>query len=126
MAQPFVAVQRLRQQGHDVDENNDTGVRTYMALREAPPHRVTGDALVESIRWNEWRLGLRPGPRMTLKQDFWAVPRANFPDGLPAVMKNASKESEDYAGAPCRNEDSQAWGGCRCLLACSRHCAGRR
>ena len=108
MAQAFVAVRNLRQRGHDVDENNDTRVQTYMALRGgAPPRRVTGVQLVERIRWLDAVQRLSTGQRLAgLRVDFWAVQRANFPDGtLPAICNNAVLSAVDYAGAPFSNDD---------------------
>ena len=103
----LVAVRVLREQGHDVDENNNTHVSAYMALREAPPHGVTGPQLVERIQWLQTLASASVGERVThpSRLDFWAVPRRNFPTGLPAMLRRYSCSSEDVPGCDCPNAE---------------------
>ena len=103
----LAAVRALREQGHDVDENNNTHVSAYMALREAPPHGVTGERLVERIQWLQMAASASVGERVThpSRLDFWAVPRRNFPTGLPAFCRGYSCSSEDVAGCDCPNAE---------------------
>ena len=103
----LAAVRVLREQGHDVDENNNTHVSAYMALREAPPHGVTGERLVERIQWLQTLASASVGERVThpSRLDFWAVPRRNFPNGVPAICRGASCSAEDVAGCECPNAE---------------------
>ena len=98
MAQARVAVRRLRLGGHDVDENNETHVQAFLALRARAP-RVSGNRLAAYIRSLDRPVG--PPPRL----DFWAVPRVNFPDGLPLRCLDAVVPPEHTTGSALSGDE---------------------
>ena len=85
---PRSAVERLRLRGgHDFDEDNETHIEAFLTLRRRSQvaggsGSVTGHQLAAYIRSLDRPVWRPVEPPSILK--FWAVPRANFPDGLPA------------------------------------------
>ena len=86
---PRTAVERLRRRGgHTFDEDNATHLQAYVLLRSRSlaaggSGHVNGRQLaayISSLERPVWR----PVEPMPIVQ-FWAAPRANFPDGLPAA-----------------------------------------
>ena len=80
------AIQQYRRQSHDVDDKNPEHVAAYMLLRDSYK-RISGRMLEDYLKSKKQTIG--SGDRSTM--DVWAVPRGNFPTGLPPHIANAER-----------------------------------
>ena len=74
----------FRRQHYAIDENNEDHVNAYLALR-ATNERCAGQQLATYISILKATVAVGEQNKAT----FWAVPRGNFPEGLPDAIKNA-------------------------------------
>ena len=80
------AIQQYRRQSYDVDDKNPEHVAAYLLLRDTS-NRITGKSLEEYLKSKKVTVG--SGDRSSM--DVWAVPRGNFPTGLPQHIANAER-----------------------------------
>ena len=73
-----IAIANYKRQNHMVDENKAEHVAAYILLRETQM-RVSGKMLVDYLE--SLRTTVTHGDSSTFH--YWAVPRGNFPNGLP-------------------------------------------
>ena len=78
------AIANFRRQNHIVDEKNDEPVSVYVLLRDTHK-RFSGQMLVDYL--GSLKMTVSHGDLSTI--GYWAVPRVNFPDGLPPHIANA-------------------------------------
>ena len=106
---PRSAVERLRiRGGHNFDEDNETHIEAFVTLRRRSQvaggsGSVSGHQLAAYIRSLDrpvWR-PVEPKPIV----QFWAAPRANFPDGLPAAFL-PYVVSEEYSARSALSRDA--------------------
>ena len=88
------ALKRLTTQGYDVDPLDSEDVSAYMTLREHSS-RVDGKRLLAYLASK--RTDLHQGSNTII--EYWAVPKSNFPDGLPDAMAHAEVAPEDLRHA---------------------------
>ena len=80
------SIQHFKRQKHNVDEKNRDHVAAFLLLRDTNK-RVTGQMLEDYLKSR--KVTVSSGDRNSL--DVWAVPRGNFPDGLPPVIARAER-----------------------------------
>ena len=89
-----IAIRRMRNQGHSVNEGNPEHVTAYCVLR-LTHGRVDGQTLLTYLQNRQTDIG--HGARSML--EYWAVPKNNFPNGLPDDIKGSQVTEEDLADA---------------------------
>ena len=89
-----IAIRRMRNQGHSVNEGNPEHVTAYCVLR-LTHSRVDGQTLLMYLQNRQTDIG--HGARSML--EYWAVPKNNFPNGLPDDIKGSQVTEEDLADA---------------------------
>ena len=95
------ALTSYRRAGFDVDLSNPSHVAAYVSMRQWC-QRITGGGLLHHLKNHEKKIGA--GAKV--KTQFWAVPKVNFPKGLPSVL-------EDCVVLPDQLQDNELSGGGR-------------
>lgn len=80
------AIQQYKRQSYEVDDKNPDHVAAYLLLRDTS-RRISGKSLEDFLKSRKTTIG--SGDRSTM--DVWAVPRVNFPAGLPQHIANAER-----------------------------------
>ena len=85
-------LKNLKRSHPEINEEDPTQVQTYIFLRRSISKVFPGPFVTA---WKKSRLDVQAGVRF--KRGVWLVPRANFPLGLPPVLKDAQVSPEQKA-----------------------------
>ena len=93
MADAANALRGYARQGANVHPQSEEQRKAYIALRDTHP-RCTADQFMKYLE--SLKTKVSQGSRA--RQEFWAVPKANFPDGLPDHIQEYAKDEDECEG----------------------------
>ena len=90
----YNALMRFRRQNVDLNELDETHINAYIALRDGAG-RVDAKRILAYLKTK--REQYEHGSSLAFT--YWAVPKGNFPNGLPADVQECVKSGDDLAEA---------------------------
>ncbi len=86
------ALSAFKNKGFAVDPNNSDHIRSYLAMRNFS-HRITPESFTQYLESKTTAVASTIGARI----EYWAVPKTNFPDGLPPALRAAVLGPEELS-----------------------------